>query len=242
MSRRIFKNVEIDRFVGSRLSTFESRHGLIVKPPVPIDDIIEDCGLNILYENIEEKAGEAILGSLDIPNKMIIINETYLSLFKEKPGLESFTKAHELGHWDMFADKSGETRTLFNPAADLNGHLYRESSISGNKISVLVSAWADDDIYRVYKVLSTRRDHPNVSSAVDRYASGILMPRDLILSHIKGVDLTAWRELYKIARTFGVTISALRVRLERLQLLYVKDRKIFRSRDEVTGQGAFRFN
>ena len=239
---KIFKNEEIECIVESRLMEYEKRHGKIPGPCVPIDNIIEDCDLSILYEKIKERQGEKILGGLNIKEKIIVINETYISLFKDKPGLEPSTKAHELGHWDVFVDKNNDsTDFLFDSHQNLQGVEYRNTE-SGGRISILVNAWTDNDIYQAYKIISSRKDHPNVASAVDRYANSILLPKDIVLSCIREIDITVWKDLYKIAETLGVTISALCVRLTRLGLIYIKDKKIFRTKEEAIGQNTFKFN
>lgn len=239
---RIFRNEEVERIAESRLMEFENRHGKFASPCIPVDEIIEDCGLSILYEKIEERQGEKILGGLNVQEKIIVINESHMQLFNEKPGLERSTKAHELGHWDIFVAKNqNNTDSLFGFCQDLGGLSYR-NSVSGKVISVLLDAWTDQDIYQAYKIATAKKDHPNVASAVDRYASCLLMPKRIISSYAEEGNLTNWKVLYKIADTLGVTISALCVRLERLRLVYIKDKKLYRTKEEITGQNIFKFN
>jgi len=239
---KIFKNEEVERIAESRLTEFENRHGKIAGPCIPVDEIIEDCGLSILYEKIEERQGEKILGGLNVQEKIIFINESHMQLFNEKPGLERSTMAHELGHWDIsMAKNEDNTDSLFGTCQDLVGVSYRNSA-SGKVISVLLDAWTDQDIYQAYKIATARKDHPNVASAVDRYASCLLMPKNIILNYVKEKDLTNWKVLYKMTETLGVTISALCVRLERLKLVYVKDKKLYRTKEEIVGQNTFKFN
>ena len=49
-------------------------------------------------------------------------------------------------------------------------------------------------------------------------------------------DLTQWRQLYRLAEEAQVSISNLTVRLQRLGLIYLRDRTIYRSEDEWSGQ------
>ena len=205
----IFKNEEIERIVDSRFMEFENRHGKITGLCVPVDEIIEYCGLSILYEKIVEKEGEKILGGLNVQEKIIVINESHMQLFNEKPGLERSTKAHELGHWDIFVAKNKDnTDSLFGSCQDLVGVSYRNSA-SGKVISVLLDAWTDQDIYQAYKIATARKDHPNVASAVDRYASCLLMPKRIILRYAEERDLTNWKDLYKVADALGVSVDNL---------------------------------
>jgi len=240
---RILRNEEIERIAGSRLDEYEKRNNKISNPPVPIDRIIEDCNLSVLYDIIEERSGESILAALNVEKRLIVINESHMGLFQEKPGLERYTKAHELGHWDIYIDKSDKDRQLF---VDFYSNLqkvqkvtYRNSKVG--KVSVLLSAWTDENVYEAYKVWTRGRDHPNVASAVNRYASALLMPNHLIMHHVSTRNLTNWTTLYEVAKMFGVTISAMCARLERLSLIYVKDKKIYRTKDEVEGQEMLNF-
>ena len=67
--------------------------------------------------------------------------------------------------------------------------------------------------------------------------SYLLMPARLLMPAIRDVDLRQWRELYRLRDTFQVTITALKIRLEKLNLLYVTDdKKIYPSKQECHGQ------
>jgi hypothetical protein len=108
-------------------------------------------------------------------------------------------------------------------------------------IEVLFSrAMHDDRAYRIYKKITEGQDTPEVRSAVDRYQSALLMPVWLMREADQRYDLTKWPELYRLAEEAQVNISNLTVRLQRLGLTYLRDgdKKIYRSQDEVTGQGS----
>jgi Zn-dependent peptidase ImmA (M78 family) len=64
------------------------------------------------------------------------------------------------------------------------------------------------------------------------------MPRAIIIEEAKNIDCTRWRNLYRLAEQFGVSISALRVRLEQFNLVYVDqdNSKLYASREEAMGQ------
>ena len=62
------------------------------------------------------------------------------------------------------------------------------------------------------------------------------MPRALIEEEIRKIDRTSWPALYRLRERFDVTISALVVRLQQLDLLYVKGKQLFEHRDQATGQ------
>jgi Zn-dependent peptidase ImmA (M78 family) len=94
--------------------------------------------------------------------------------------------------------------------------------------------WAEIDVARR---LMARADEPREARAVNRYAAAILMPRHLVRENALAVDRTRWPELYGLAARYGVTISALKVRLEELDLLRLgKDGKLYTCRDHAAGQ------
>lgn len=69
------------------------------------------------------------------------------------------------------------------------------------------------------------------------------MPRAIIIEEAKNIDCTQWRNLYRLAEHFGVSISALRVRLEQFNLVYVdqESSKLYASREEAMGQARLQF-
>ncbi|KPK42908.1 MAG: hypothetical protein AMJ78_00670 [Omnitrophica WOR_2 bacterium SM23_29] len=238
--RRIWKNVEVEDKAEERLSIFERKFGEITKPPILIDDIIEDAGLKILWDVIEERRGEIILGGLRLKERLIVLNESHFNLFKGKPGLLRSTKGHELGHWDLYVDKAKLDHPLLPGFEDES--IFQQRNAKNGLVEVISNAWLDDDVYKVYQSYTKRKDHPYEASAVERYASAISMPKRIILACIKGIDLTAWRNLYELAEDFDVTISALCVRLQRLGLIFITDdKKIYKSKERYQGQGIFKF-
>jgi Zn-dependent peptidase ImmA (M78 family) len=234
LNQHIIKNKVIEDLVANRICEFEQRNGPIQGIQTPIEKIVEDAGFRLLYDVIQENPGEKILGGINCEDLIITINENHRSLFNEKPGLERSTIAHELGHWDVFLKTTKDKINLFDSGLYSQAVSYRNSK--SGKLTVLANFWHDDDIYDVLKAHDSRKDHPYVSSAVDRYASFILMRKNKILTYVKGLNLTEWKVLYKMCEDFGVTISALTVRLQRMGVIYIQDGKIYNSKDEAKGQ------
>ena len=70
-----------------------------------------------------------------------------------------------------------------------------------------------------------------------RFMGFLLMPSHVLLEAVREVDLLSWPMLYELRDRLQVTITALKVRLERLGLLYVtEDGKLHPSRQEYEGQ------
>lgn len=84
------------------------------------------------------------------------------------------------------------------------------------------------------------RDTPDLRSALDCYQSVLLMPAWLMKEAADRFDFTKWPDLYRLAEQSQVNISNLAVRLQRLGMIYLRDgdKTIYRSQDEVTGQGS----
>jgi hypothetical protein len=238
---KYLKNEAIEDVTSGRIREYEAKAGVPVKLPVPIEKIVEQVlGLDFEWDVIEEQPGEQILGGLVAAERKIVLNETHLTLFKEKPGLERSTIGHEAGHWDVDIDRAGLNHPTF-PGFEVKPHVVKRHSRKADRvIEVLFSrAMHDDRTYRLYKKITKGQDTPEVRSAVDRYQSALLMPAWLMREADQRYDLTKWPQLYRLAEEAQVNITNLTVRLQRLGLIYLRDgdKRIYRSKDEFTGQG-----
>ncbi|WP_312813221.1 ImmA/IrrE family metallo-endopeptidase [Sedimentibacter sp.] len=73
----------------------------------------------------------------------------------------------------------------------------------------------------------------------DMFAASLLMPKEIIseaVNELKQKGFVTFPELYKMADKFEVSISALTNRIIGLGLLYINNKKIYLSVDEMTGQ------
>lgn len=177
---------------------------------VDIDYIIEFIyNLEITWKNIDDlDTNSVILAAIKPANKTIIMNESKKDLFLEKMGTMNFSKAHELGHWILHVKKqNGHEQMLFLPT-------------------------------EVFHCRNMIKRHPREVQA-DMFAASLLMPKDIISEAINGLKqkgYVTFPELYKLADDFEVSISALTYRIKDLGLLYIKNKKIYLSEDESTGQ------
>jgi Zn-dependent peptidase ImmA (M78 family) len=64
----------------------------ISSPPIPVYEIAESNGVNVLFVNFGENA-ETVSGLCDFKNARIYVNKD------DSPERQAFTMAHELGHW-----------------------------------------------------------------------------------------------------------------------------------------------
>lgn len=237
---KFMRNEVIEDITAQRIREYESKLGVTVSLPVPLEQIVEQIlGLDFDWDAIEELPGEQILGGLDAVNRKILLNEAHSDLFGQNPGLLRSTIGHEAGHWDIDIDRSRLLHPTL-PGFETATHIVkRHASKSDQLIEVLLNrAVSDERAYKLYKKLTEGQDTPEVKSAVDRYQSALLMPAWLMRDAVERVDVTRWPELYRLAESAQVNISNLTVRLQRLGLIYLRDgdKTIYRNRDEFTGQ------
>jgi Zn-dependent peptidase ImmA (M78 family) len=95
----------------------------------------------------------------------------------------------------------------------------------------------------IVRQINSRADTPDEARSVNRYAAAILMPRAIITDEAKKINRTQWPNLYRLAERFGVSISALCVRLEQFNLVYVdqETKKLYASREDAQGQARLLF-
>jgi len=234
---KFWRNDELDDRTAGHLADYERRTSRKLEPPIPIELIIEHVlDLRLCYDSIHGVPGLSVFGCLSPARKTVFVNQDYRALFDEKPGLERFTIAHEAGHWDLFEQNTDtETGALFSgPAHDVV--LCRTRL--GVPVKFIKGLWMEDDKFEVLSYLQRKQDSPTVASAVDRYASAMLMPKSLLLPAFRKASVRDWPDLYAIRDKFNVSITALVVRLERLgQIFVTEDKKIFLgTREEYEGQ------
>ena len=181
----------LERKAYELLSSFEMDFGRILEPPIPINKIIErHLELDFDWDDIDDSEDEKILGFLDPSTRKIHMNSRRRDHFDTYVGSEAFTQAHEVAHWQLHVTKADEMQLEFS-------------------FVEMVSPFAC--------TFSQRRSSTEIQA--DRYAAYLLMPHHLIRQEIERVKLTSWVELKTLSKRFGVTPTALRIRLEGMGLL-----------------------
>jgi Zn-dependent peptidase ImmA (M78 family) len=156
--------------------------------PVPVSDIIERLfDLSILYEPIDELPGEVILGALSPEAKIICLNERHLDIFDQWVGPETFTLAHELGHWvydavdpnqgDLFSEP---VRTVFCRRIDQGDESSDIREMNSNK-----------------------------------FAACLMLPAEVVKTAVTE-PFGSWSKLGTVASAWGVSKTTMRIRLETL--------------------------
>jgi len=102
-------------FVAEKLLfDYQATGGDISRPPIPIEDIIENkLGLELIVDDLRTKQGKPdILGCTYVEDKTICID----SSIQEEEGQYNFTCSHEVAHWlkhkDLYLAQRKQTSLL----------------------------------------------------------------------------------------------------------------------------------
>lgn len=200
---------QVDHLAVEALRAYRRETGRAVEPPISVDLIGE-----LLYDLQWEYAlldgqGPSTLAALYPQRRIVRLNELHVEHFTRSSGLERFTKGHEIGHWVLHVNHSA----LTNPPL--------VSSDDGERI------FCRDD-----KTDWTERQ-------ADWFAASLLMPEELVLRTVRQYGRLNWSAIRGLADVFDASKEAMRIRLERLGLIFVDDSgRIHRSKEEYFGQRA----
>lgn len=210
MRGQFFYSGRLEYLANELLAIYERKEDSPLEPPIQADLVAESVGLDILYEGIPEEPGVTILAEIRPKVRRIVVNERRLEFIERFPGYLNTTIGHELAHWWLHIDH------------DALNHVSLPDFIHS-------SAPTRPEDGR------DKRDERNA----DELMSYLLMPKTLLLPRAAKVDLQGWRGLYGLRDDFGVTVSSMKVRLEKLGLTYVDDDGRFhKSRQEAGGQSS----
>src|SRR3954447_26650279 len=94
----------IEASANALLADYARRKKVDVRPPVPVEDILEDhLGLHLGFDDLRTRLGVPdVLGSLWIERAEVIVDQTLDP--DEQPSVLTryrFTLGHEIGHWQL---------------------------------------------------------------------------------------------------------------------------------------------
>ena len=210
MSTKFLSDEHLENMATKLLGRYRSAFEEVCSPPIPVERILEDVlDLGILWDTVSEPLGQSILAGLDPNTKTVVFNEGRRTFISETAGLYSTVLAHEIGHWELHVDQRLLAQQPFPDFEREFSCLYRRSGPGQEPREV----------------------------QAHRFMGFLMMPTDLLLEAVRDVNLLSWPILYGLRKQFDVTITALKVRLERLDLLYVApDGELYPSRQEYDGQ------
>jgi hypothetical protein len=193
--RPFWRQDQIEDLALITLLDFRRRTGLPLAPPIDVDLVGEiACGLSWDWDVLPEPPGSVVWAGLYPRERLVVLNETHRDTFAAKSGLERFTKAHEIGHWilhvrDGFYHSSAPNATTME---------YSPSATRPAAGALPRDRWLERH--------------------ADWFAAALLMPASVFVPAAELCDLRDWKQLYRLAASFDVTITALTVRLQQLGL------------------------
>ncbi len=205
---RYLKPEEIENKANELISDYEKKYGLL-KPPIPVERIVENqLDLLIEWNSIPEKTNEIIYAGLAPTEKKIVFNEKRLEKYNKTDGLYNTVLGHEAGHWVL--------------------HCQYYQSV--NQSSFLGTGIVEKFLYR--------SSGPNSSEEwqAHTFMGCLMLPMRFLKQDIISENILDWTSLYHIKEKYDVTISSVVIRLEKLGLIYVEDRKIYKTKGEANGQ------
>lgn len=142
------------------------------------------------------------------PNEMEICFNLNRSEYFDQIGPE-YSTAHEVGHYEL-------------------GH-FQEAGAQ------LKLGLMDEP-----KQFLHREEHPEKYGShefqAEYFAACLLMPRWLVIKEAEHFNLLRWPGIYALAEKFKVSATAMAKRLEELGLIYRDGKKLYRNKQEATGQ------
>jgi len=202
-----FSSEKLESLADNLLTRYERETEAVLEPPVSAESVAENLELNILWDEIPEEPGTTTHGALVPEKRLIVLNEGRLSLFEDSPELYNTTIAHEIGHWVLHVDHAALDHASL-PDLAFDSAPVPESGLD-------------------------KRDERNANE----FMGYLLMPARLFLPRLQGLNLQNWHHLYHLRETFNVSSTALQIRLEKLNLTYLDDKRRFhKSEQEARGQ------
>ncbi len=236
----------IERDAAALLAEYAQTRGVMIAPPIPIEDIVEKhLKLGIEFDDTHRRFGVPresgqdpdILGAMFFDAKRIVIDE---SLDPEenpaKEGRYRFTLGHEGGHWrlhrHLFAENSGQS-ALFGEDAfpsvvcrssqakepvEWQADFYASCLLMPRKL--LLEAW--------HRRFGTTNPfifelHKNDPAAIPHRSTWVHLSKALAKAFGGGDELDCKAFFNRISREFAqifkVSTEAMRIRLEKLGLL-----------------------
>jgi Zn-dependent peptidase ImmA (M78 family) len=232
----------IEKDAQALLAEYARARGVVIQPPIAIDDIVEKhLKIGLEFGDTHQLFGVPrsgfgfepdILGAIYFEKKRIVIDESLdPDANPAKGGRYRFTLAHEVGHWqlhrDLFARHPGQL-SLFNEQArpaivcrssqtkeriEVQADLYASCVLMPRKL--VMTTWCDafpGGKPRVLK-LATPSDHAFVEFNRETFVTPVRLETETD-------DQALDRFAAPFAQKFLVSPVAMRIRLEKLGLLH----------------------
>jgi len=185
--------------------------GINVQLPIPIEAIAERVlDLDMDWIDLDDPN---VMARFDYSEWKIQPNESLRDLFERVPGAYAYTLAHEIFHAIEHVEQidSGQQPLALMTETVLPRRRARPQAPTPNE---------------------TRRE-----LQAQHFAAYLTMPKALLIAKIEGLDLCKRAVLRQLARDIGVSLQALKIRLQSLGRLYeTPDGRLYPSKEIAHGQ------
>lgn len=193
------KKEDIENKANEVLLEMQSRSRRSFNGHIDPSRIADFLDLGIIWESIPSDNNGKIAARIFPSQRLIEINEDIPSL-KESTGFASFTIAHEIGHWVLHINQD-----------EADGFTQQQ------ELGLDISLESHPFLCRSLN----RNTSENIEWQADYFAGCLLMPHSILEESRKGRNLQNWRHLRAMADEIGVSVSALKVRLQQIGWIYI---------------------
>lgn len=236
---RYIKHSVIDQIANEVAKAWCSQNPSMAEDKIDIEDFVSHVLKKELdWEIIDEPANRTCFAAL-VGDK-ILLNANYRSLFAEKPFMLRSSLAHEAGHEILrHADKLYVDENQLSLFGDVESQQLRFHDSSLRRFDVSDEEYFEirqrlaresaisPDARELLAALEDRLEPEWMFYQAEQFGSCFLIPKDRLFHYLEsGLDLCQWRSLYALAEKFGVSISMMSVRLQKLGLISIDNKQI----------------
>lgn len=200
-----------------------------------VESILEK---EVLWQPIPEPENRVCFASID--TNRITLNENHRFLFAAKPFLLHSCLSHEighevLGHLELLRKDESQGNLFGDPATSefvFHDSAWRQFDVTRDEIAKVKNelarmALVDQASQEILKIISDKLEPEWMYYQAEQFASCFLIPKDRLFECLEtGLDITKWPTLYNLAAQFGVSISMISVRLQKLKLIEINGKEI----------------
>ncbi len=228
----ILSERDIEERAAEILADYSRKTGRTITFPIPIERMIDvTFDIPILWEHIPTRGTQLIVSKItqpmfNLPSRIVLNEDLRDTVFRKYPGLEQTALAHEAGHSLFHIDHSLVKQLGFE---SMYCHEFlTEASMLTNPLDEIRSQLGPigDDWWREWQ-----------AHTFMRY---LLMPQALLQPFVEEGQHLTWPGLYALRDRLQVTISALVVHLQKLEIIRIDDgRRIHDLTSQTRGQLSF---
>jgi hypothetical protein len=239
---RYVPNSRVDEIALAANKAYRTQIGQTTGFRIDMDRFVDLLEVSTVWEDIQEPDGAAFFASYSAKDDgLITINARHRELFESRPDVYCACLGHESGHLilrhseifdsssnaiSLFEDVSGSSPKIFHKSAWYQYGLSREEvekAKTARRVlneTLAKNAWISETAHRTLKQIQTHYEPDWVFWQAEHFSLCLRIPRDRLDEEIaRNPDLNGWRPIYRMAETFGVSGSMMRLRLEKLQLI-----------------------